>query len=81
VRAIGGVRIEDPAEVRAGLARALAHPGPVLVDVVTDPNALSMPPHVTVEQAAGFALAMAKLTLSGHVDEVVDTIESNLRNI
>jgi pyruvate dehydrogenase (quinone) len=40
-----------------------------------------MPPHVTVEQAAGFALAMAKLTLSGHVDEVVDTIESNLRNI
>jgi pyruvate dehydrogenase (quinone) len=76
-----GVRIEDPVEVRAGLARALAHPGPVLVDVVTDPNALSMPPHVTVQQAAGFALSMAKLTLSGHVDAVVDTIESNLRNI
>jgi len=76
-----GVRIEDPAEVRAELERALAHPGPVLVDVVTDPNALSMPPHVTVKQAAGFALAMVKLTLSGHVDEVVDTIESNLRNI
>ena len=76
-----GVRIEDPSEVRAGLERALAHPGPVLVDVVTDPNALSLPPHVTVKQAAGFALAMAKLTLSGHVDEVVDTIESNLRNI
>jgi thiamine pyrophosphate-dependent acetolactate synthase large subunit-like protein len=76
-----GVRIEDPVEVRAGLERALAHPGPVLVDVVTDPNALSMPPHVTVKQAAGFALSMAKLTLSGHVDAVVDTIESNLRNI
>jgi pyruvate dehydrogenase (quinone) len=75
-----GIRIEDPADVRAGLQRALAHPGPALVDVVTDPNALSLPPHLTVKQASGFALAMAKLTLSGHIDEVVDTIESNLRN-
>jgi len=75
-----GVRIEDPADVRAGLQRALAHPGPALVDVVTDPNALSLPPHLTVKQASGFALAMAKLTLSGHIDEVVDTIEGNLRN-
>jgi hypothetical protein len=34
-----------------------------------------------IKQASGFALAMAKLTLSGHIDEVVDTIESNLRNV
>jgi pyruvate dehydrogenase (quinone) len=75
-----GVRIEDPAEVRSGLQRALAHPGPALVDVVTDPNALSMPPHITAEQVEGFALSMSKLVLSGHVDEVVATVEANWRN-
>lgn len=78
---IHGVRIEDPADVRDGLARALAHPGPALVDVVTDPNALSMPPKVTAEQVFGFALSMSKLVLSGHVDEVVDTLEGNWRSI
>ena len=76
-----GIRIEDPAEVRAGLKRALQHPGPVLVDVVTDPNALSMPAHVTADQVEGFALTMGKLVLSGHIDEVVSTVEANIRNI
>lgn len=27
----------------------------------------------------GFGIAMGKLVLSGHVDEVVDTVEANLR--
>lgn len=76
-----GIRIEDPGDVREGLRRALAHRGPVLVDVVTDANALSMPPHVTFGQMEGFSLAMGKLVLSGHIDEVVDTIRANLRNI
>jgi pyruvate dehydrogenase (quinone) len=76
-----GVRIEDPAEVRGGLQKALAHPGPALVDVVTDPNALSIPSHFTLAQAEGFALAMAKMSLSGHIDEVVATIEGNWRNL
>ena len=48
---------------------------------MTAPNALSMPPHVTFEQVKGFALAMMKLTLSGHIDEVVATIEGNVRHI
>ena len=76
-----GVRIEDPADVRTGLERALAHPGPALVDVVTDSNALSIPSHFTLDQAEGFALAMAKMSLSGHIDEVVATIASNWRNV
>jgi pyruvate dehydrogenase (quinone) len=33
------VRVEHPAEVHSGLAEALAHPGPVLVELVTDPHA------------------------------------------
>jgi hypothetical protein len=29
----------------------------------------------------GFGLTMGKLVLSGHIDEVVDTIETNIRHI
>ena len=78
---IRGVRIEDPADLRSGLKQALEHSGPALIDVVTDPNALSMPSHITADQVEGFGVAMMKLVLSGHIDEVVDTIEANLRYV
>ena len=76
-----GIRIEDPADVRTGLKKALEHSGPALIDVVTDPNALSMPSHITAEQVKGFGLTMMKLVLSGHIDEVVETVEGNIRHI
>ena len=78
---VTGIRIEDPGNVRDGLREALATDGPVLVDVLTDPNALSMPPKITGEQVKGFALAMSKLVLSGDADEVVNMARSNLRNL
>jgi pyruvate dehydrogenase (quinone) len=52
-----GLRVEEPAQVRPALEQALESDGPVLVDVVTDPNLLSMPPKATIQQANGFALA------------------------
>jgi len=36
---IHAVRVEKPADVRQALRDALAHPGPALVDLVTDPRA------------------------------------------
>jgi len=76
-----GVRIEDPADLRSGIQKALAHSGPALIDVVTDPNALSMPPHITAEQVEGFGIATMKLVLSGHIDQVVETLEANIRQV
>jgi pyruvate dehydrogenase (quinone) len=78
---VTGIRIEDPSDVRDGLRQALEADGPVLVDVLTDPNALSMPPKITGEQVKGFALAMSRLVLSGDADEVVNMARSNLRNL
>jgi pyruvate dehydrogenase (quinone) len=78
---IMGVRIENPADVSSGLKKALQHSGPALIDVVTDPNALSIPSHVVPEMAVGFGLAMGKLVLGGHIDEVLDTIENNIRHM
>jgi pyruvate dehydrogenase (quinone) len=74
-----GLRVEDPAEVRPALEKALATQGPVLVDVVTDPNVLSMPPRATVEQAKGFALAMTKMAFTGELKDVTDTVMANWR--
>lgn len=76
-----GIRIEDPAEVGSGLERALSHPGAALIDVVTDPDALSLPPHVDYKQVKGMALATGKLMLSGRIEEVVDTLEANVRQV
>ena len=76
-----GVRIENPADLTSGLKKALQHPGPALIDVVTDPNALSIPSHADKSQAVGFALALGKMVLAGNLDEVVDTIEGNIRHV
>lgn len=78
---IPSVRITDPARVREQLGEALATPGPVLVDVVTDANALSMPPEITLDQVRGFAKASARTVLSGGVGAMVELAKANLRNI
>jgi pyruvate dehydrogenase (quinone) len=75
------VTVEDPADVRAALREALAHRGPSLVDVRTDPDALSIPPHITGEQVRGFALAGMRTVLSGGVGKMVTLARANLRSV
>ena len=75
---IRGIRLEDPGEVNDGIAAALAHDGPVLVDAVVNRAELAMPPSVTVEMAKGFTLFMLKAVLSGRGDEIVDLAKTNL---
>jgi pyruvate dehydrogenase (quinone) len=75
------IRVEDPRDVRDALREALAYEGPSLVDLVTDPNVLPMPPRVTPRQLAGFATTTSKLVLSGGVGRMVQIARSNLRNI
>jgi pyruvate dehydrogenase (quinone) len=74
-------RVEQPADVRSALQEALGHPGPALVDLVTDPNAMSIPPHITGGQARGFAVAASKIVLTGGVGRMLELARSNARNI
>jgi pyruvate dehydrogenase (quinone) len=75
-----GIRIDDPANVRDALAEALAHKGgPVVVDAVVDPYALSLPSHVPFHTAKGFTLSLAKQLWSGKMDDVIKTAERNIR--
>src|SRR6266446_2576012 len=75
---IKGIRLEDAGEVNDGIAAALAHDGPVLVDAVVNRAELAMPPSITVEMAKGFTLFMVKAVLSGRGDELVDLAKTNL---
>jgi pyruvate dehydrogenase (quinone) len=75
---IRGIRLEDAADVEPGIAAALAHDGPVLVDAVVNRQELAMPPKVTLEMAKGFTLYMVKAVMNGRADEVIDLAVSNL---
>jgi pyruvate dehydrogenase (quinone) len=75
-----GIRITEPGDVRDGLRAALAHTdGPVVVDIVVDRYALALPSHVPGETAKGFTLSIAKQVLSGKMDDVIETVEHNVR--
>jgi pyruvate dehydrogenase (quinone) len=78
---IHALRVEQPADIRSALEDALSHPGPALVDLVTDPNAMSIPPHITGAQVKGFAVAASKIVLTGGVGRMLELARSNVRNI
>ncbi|MGC9943778.1 MAG: ubiquinone-dependent pyruvate dehydrogenase [Verrucomicrobiota bacterium] len=73
-----GVRVDDPADLKAAVAAAFKHDGPALVEAVVNPTELSMPPTITVDQAVGFNLWAIKAVLNGRGDEVIDLAVSNL---
>ncbi|MEJ7651489.1 MAG: pyruvate dehydrogenase [Nakamurella sp.] len=82
-RAMGwhAIRVEQPTQLAAAYAEALAHRGPSLIDIVTDPRALSVPPKISSGQVFGFATAMSKIVMNGGAGEAVAMARSNLRNI
>ncbi|GAA3080970.1 pyruvate dehydrogenase [Streptomyces roseofulvus] len=76
-----GVRVEKPKHLAGALKDAFRHRGPALVDVVTDPNALSIPPKISTEMVTGFALSAGKIVLDGGVGRMLQMARSNLRNV
>jgi hypothetical protein len=73
-----GIRLEDPGGVGDGIAAALAHDGPVLVDAVVNRTELAMPPSITAEMAKSFTLYMVKAILNGRAEKIVDLAKTNL---
>jgi pyruvate dehydrogenase (quinone) len=61
-----------------GIATALAHDGPVLVDVVVIRSELARPPAVTVVMAKGLTLYRVKAVMSSRGDELLDLPRTNL---
>ncbi|RAJ46818.1 pyruvate dehydrogenase (quinone) [Kitasatospora sp. SolWspMP-SS2h] len=61
-----GIRVTGPDELADGVRRAFETPGPVLLDVLTNPQEIAVPAKPTVEQGWGFAIAKVKETLRSH---------------
>jgi pyruvate dehydrogenase (quinone) len=55
-----GIRVEDPHHVDDAVREALATPGPVLLDVLTNADEIAIPPKPTLSQGWGFAIAKTK---------------------
>jgi pyruvate dehydrogenase (quinone) len=64
--------------LKGTIAAALAHKGPVLVDVVSARQELAMPPKTTLDQAYHFGMYMMKAVLDGRATQLVDLTKVNL---
>ena len=76
---IRSFRVERASEVRDAMRAALKHKGPALLDVVTNPYELSMPPKITGEQAWGFSLFLMKEVMLGNVKELFEELRTNVK--
>jgi len=75
---IRGFRVEKSGDLRNAFSSALRHRGPALVDVVTNPNSLALPPKIDAKEVAGYGLYVAKQTLHGRLFESIDELKGNL---
>jgi pyruvate dehydrogenase (quinone) len=73
-----GQRVEKAGELETAVKAWLAHPGPALLDVLTDRMELVMPPKIEAKNIFGTALYSAKAILGGRAADVVELAKSNL---
>ena len=78
---IKGITIDDPEKIGSGLSEAFSYDGPVLVNVLTDPSALAMPPHIELSMVKGMALSMTKMMLGGKFEDVLETVKGNYKHL
>jgi pyruvate dehydrogenase (quinone) len=55
-----GIYVDHPDQLGSAWDQALASKIPVVLEVKTDPEVPPLPPHITLEQAKNFSLALAK---------------------
>jgi pyruvate dehydrogenase (quinone) len=61
-----GIYVDDPKQLGSAWDQALASDIPVVLEVKTDPEVPPLPPHITLQQAKNFSIALVK----GDPDEV-----------
>ena len=66
-RACGGegVRVEHASDILPAIDQAIASDKPFIIDAIVSPGELSMPPHITVQEAYGFGISKVKEALLG----------------
>ncbi len=78
---IKGIRVDHPGGLKESLRTAFEHPGPVVIDVKVNRQELSMPPTITLDQAAGFNLYALKAIIDHRGSDILDMARTNLRQV
>ena len=60
-----GLRVEKPGDLKSAITEAFSAGGPTVIDVLIDPDALPMPPSVSLDQAYHFGIAKMKEAFAG----------------
>ncbi|GGG49204.1 thiamine pyrophosphate-dependent enzyme [Bizionia arctica] len=55
-----GIRVEDAKDIPKAIEMAIKSDKPFIIDAVTNPGELSLPPHITLEEAWGFGKSKTK---------------------
>lgn len=74
---IKGISVRTPDQVAPAITEALAHDGPVVLNMYVNPSELTMPPTIEPAQAKGFSLYMWRQIMDGKIGEVAETIRTN----
>jgi len=69
---VRGIRLERPEDVETGVAEALNHDGPVLVDAVVNRMELAIAAQVMAEMAKGFLALHAESGDGGRANDIVE---------
>lgn len=75
---VKGIRVEQADKLDEALSEAFSHDGPVIIDVWTASQELSLPPQIKAAQAKGFSLYMLRAVMSGRGDELIDLARDNI---
>jgi hypothetical protein len=83
---VRAARCGSPARLGAriwpeGVSRAFATPGPVLLDVLTHPEEISVPAKPTIQQGRGFAIAKIRENLTSPGGRGHQTRETGPRHV
>jgi pyruvate dehydrogenase (quinone) len=55
-----GIRVERPEDIAGAFEQAFSANRPIVLDVYTDPEVPTLPPHITIEQAKNYASSILK---------------------
>ncbi len=55
-----GIRVEDAKDISKAIEMAIASDKPFIIDAVTNPGELSLPPHISLDEAWGFGKSKVK---------------------
>ena len=56
-----GIRVDKPEDVGRAIDEALSATRPAVIDVYTDPDVPTLPPHITFEEAKNFSTALLRM--------------------